>query len=77
MRRSTYCLPRVAPAIQVIPELDGHVRVGTMLRLPAGTEVRLCGEGFDEKTVKVNWEGNYYYVFLQDIEPAHYQAATA
>jgi hypothetical protein len=71
----TYHLARTAPAIQVIPDLDGRIRMGTMLRLPAGTEVQVCGEGFDSQTVKVSWEGGYYYIFLQDVEPAQFQAA--
>ena len=67
--RSIFTLPRNISAIQALPELDGSVRLGTILQLPEDTQVRICGEGFNERTVKVIWEGSYFFVFLEDIEP--------
>lgn len=68
---STFILPRNISAIQVLPEDDGGVLLGTILQLPEGTQVRICGDGFNERTVKVAWEGAYYFVFLEDLEPDH------
>jgi hypothetical protein len=30
----------------------------------------LCGDGFNDSTLKVRWEGQLFFVFLQDIVPA-------
>ena len=43
--------------------------MGTILQLPEGTQVRVCGDGFNERTVKVAWEGGYYFLFFEDLEP--------
>jgi hypothetical protein len=65
--QNSYTLPRNISAIQVLPAPDG-VRLGTILQLPAGTQLYACGEGFNERTIKVHWEGGYYFVFLEDLE---------
>jgi hypothetical protein len=64
-----YTLTRNTSAIQAISDLDGNTRLGMILQLPEGAEVRTCGEGFNERTIKVCWEGGFYYVFVDDIEP--------
>lgn len=68
-RQKLYELPRNISAIQSISDLDGQTRLGMILQLPEGAEVRVCGTGFNERTVKVSWEGGFYYIFLEDIEP--------
>ena len=69
--QSTYTLPRNVSAIQVLPAPDGGLRMGTILQLPAGTQVQVCGDGFNERTVKVAWEGGYYFLFFEDLEADH------
>jgi hypothetical protein len=63
-----YTLTRNTSAIQAISELDGNTRLGMILQLPEGAEVRACGEGFNERTIKVCWEGGFYYIFVDDID---------
>lgn len=63
-----YTLPRNVSAIQVLASPEGNVRMGTILQLPAGTQVRVCGDGFNERTVKVSSEGGYYFLFSEDLE---------
>lgn len=65
---SRYVLTRNISAIQIVPDAFGKLRLGTMSRLPEGAELTVCGEGFDERTAKVCWEGGYYYIFLEDVE---------
>jgi hypothetical protein len=67
LHRMHYCLAKNAPAMQIIPDGTGKLRLGTLVRLPDGAEVEICGEGFDDRTVKVVWEGTTYYVFLDDL----------
>lgn len=49
----------------------GAVRLGTILQLPEGAELRLIGDGFNERTVKVAWEGANYFVFFEDLGREH------
>ncbi len=65
--RKYYTLTRNTSAIQAVTEMDGNFRLGTILQLPEGAEVRVCGEGFNERTVKVCWEGGFYYIFTDDL----------
>jgi hypothetical protein len=66
---TTFTLPRNISAIQAISGPEGSVPLGTILQLPEGTQVRVCGDGFNERTVKVAWEGAYYFIFSEDLEP--------
>lgn len=67
LRENHYCLAKNAPAMQIVPDGSGKLRLGTLVRLPEGAEVEICGEGFDRQTAKVIWEGSSYYVFLDDL----------
>ena len=63
------CLAKNIAAIQVLPALTGHEpRLGMITQLPQGAELHVCGEGFNERTVRVRWAEGFYFVFLQDIE---------
>jgi hypothetical protein len=67
--QNIYTLPRNVSAIQVLSAVDGSPQMGTILQLPAGTQVRVCGDGFNDRTVKVTCEGGNYFVFFEDLEP--------
>ena len=62
-----YVLPANTSAIQVLAGPEGHSRLGMILRLPEGAQVEMCGEGFNERTVKVRCEGSLYFVFIEDL----------
>jgi hypothetical protein len=66
---NTYTLSRNISAIQVLHDSNDEVRLGTILQLPEGAQVRVTGDGFNERTVRVFWEGANYFVFLEDIGP--------
>jgi hypothetical protein len=51
--------------------------MGTLVRLPGGVEVEICGEGFDERTAKVLWQGSTYYVFRDDLQLGFTELAAA
>jgi hypothetical protein len=65
---TTFTLLRNISAIQAISGPEASVRLGTILQLPEGTQVRVCGDGFNERTVKVAWEGAYYFIFWEDLD---------
>jgi hypothetical protein len=75
--KTTYVLSRNISAIQVIPEGSGRMRLGTIHQLPDGAEVEICGEGFNDRTKKVFWEGGFYYVFTEDLEAGNLFETTA
>jgi hypothetical protein len=64
---------RLPNSIAAIPASCAHAAVpelGAISHLPEGAELALCGEGFNAATLKVRWEGQSYFVFVQDIAPA-------
>jgi hypothetical protein len=75
----TFCvLPKNTSAIQIIPDGYNRIRMGTLLQLPEGARVEINGEGFDDRTVRIAWEGNCYYAFREDLEAAEiYRAGAA
>lgn len=72
-----YCLAKNAPVMQILPDGNGKLRLGTLVRLPDGAEVKICGEGFDNRTAKVTWEGSTYYVFLDDLRMSRHRLTAA
>ena len=42
-------------------------KLGALVQLRNGITVQVCGPGFNERTIKVRFEGHEYFVFLQDI----------
>ncbi len=67
VKPEAYVLSRSIPAIPLLPDASGHIALGAISKLPAGVEVKLCGEGFNKSTVKIHWEGGACFVFLQDL----------
>jgi hypothetical protein len=65
----TYRLPNTIAAIQACCARDGAPELGAISHLPEGAELEFCGDGFNESTFKVRWEGQSYFVFMQDIAP--------
>ena len=76
--RDMYSLSKSIAAIQVLPG-DGveQPRLGMITQLPSGAELQPCGEGFNERTVRVKWGEGYYFVFLQDLDIAKACAAAS
>jgi len=66
--RDPVLLSSPVAAIQVLPPReDGRSRLGLLARLPAGAVLHICGDGFDERTAKVLVDGQYYFVFREEI----------
>jgi hypothetical protein len=64
----SYTLSRTIAGIQLVPIDDKNGRLGGVSQLRAGSLLELCGDGYDARTVKVRCDGNFYFVFLQDVE---------
>jgi hypothetical protein len=48
---------------------------GPICELPESAEVRVCGGGFNKRTVKVRYGDCYYHVFWRDLASATLAAA--
>ena len=70
-------LPKNTSAIQIIPDGYDRIRMGTLLQLPEGARVEINGEGFDDRTVRIAWEGTCYYAFREDLDAAETYKAHA
>lgn len=67
---ATFTLARPIAAINFSLSETGEARTGLITQLPKDAAVELYGAGFNERTVSVRWHDGFYFVFLQDIEPA-------
>lgn len=65
---SPITLSKVIAAINIRETEDGHTRLGLIAQLPTGAQLEVCGEGFNERTLKVRWEDRFYFVFVHDVE---------
>ncbi len=62
-------LARRIPAILLerSEQSDRNGKLGLILQLPADSDVEVCGDGFNSRTVKVCHNGLYYFVFSEDL----------
>jgi hypothetical protein len=75
---SRITLSKTIAAVNICKGDDGSARMGLIAQLPKGADLEICGEGFNERTLKVRWENQLYFVFSQDIvppKPAHAASA--
>lgn len=64
----TYILSRPIAAIRLTRTADGRRgKLGEIVQLQPGARLDCCGDGYNERTVKVHYAGTFYFVFLQDI----------
>ena len=66
--QETLTVPKELSALELIATSNG-TRSRQFTPVPKGACLQVCGHGFNERTVKVHWEGRLCYVFLQDVEP--------
>lgn len=65
--RSSCTLSRNITAIRLEGNRAGKAKLGPILRLPAGSSLDVCGDGFSPRTVKVHHCNSYYFVFREDL----------
>ena len=65
--KQSYTLSRKIPAVQLVPTDGTHARLGPIIQLPSGSQLDLCGEGYNERTVKVRCDAMFYFVFQEDL----------
>jgi hypothetical protein len=65
--QETFTLCKKIAAIRLVRLGDGRGKLGEILQLPAGACLECCGGGYNERTVKVHYAGEFFFVFLQDL----------
>lgn len=63
----SHLLARNISAIELTPSTGGQSRLGPVQQLPNGSLLDVCGDGFNERTVKIRSNGKYYFVFRSDL----------
>jgi hypothetical protein len=64
----TYTLSRRIAAIRLKRAADDRRgKLGEILQLQPGARLDCCGDGYNERTTKVHYAGEFYFVFLQDL----------
>jgi hypothetical protein len=65
---NSYTLSRRVAAIRLTRGAhDSRGKLGQIVQLQPGTRLDRCGSGYNERTIKVHSEGDFYFVFLQDL----------
>ena len=65
----TVVLQKCVSAIPITLGRDGRSEMAPMAMLPEGAALQICGNGFDDMTVRAHWAGQTYYIFCQDLLP--------
>ena len=64
----TYTLSRDISAIQILPSDGMGARLSPVSKLPRGARIQAVGDDQNGGTLKVAFEGQYYLVFVDDLE---------
>ncbi|HSU31293.1 MAG TPA: hypothetical protein VLJ11_08655 [Bryobacteraceae bacterium] len=67
--RGSLTISRDIFALELLPANSG-AHSGGIRRVPKGAYLQVCGQGFNDRTIQVRWEGRLCFVFLQDVVPA-------
>ena len=69
--RESYILFRPISAIRLRVDAVSHLgKFGEVVQLQPGERLDCCGEGYNERSVKVHSAGQFYCVFIQDLRDA-------
>ena len=60
------CPTRVS-AIRLIAKTEGGMALGGLTQIEAGTLLEICGDGYNERTVKVRSAKEFFCVFGVDL----------
>jgi hypothetical protein len=54
-------------AMQANADSHGLCKMGLLTQITPNFPIEVCGEGFNEKTVRVRVKGQFYFVFREDL----------
>lgn len=53
--------------MQANADKDGFCKLGLLTQITPHFPIEVCGEGFNEKTIRVRVQGQFYFVFREDL----------
>jgi len=65
----SFTLSGPVSAVQLIPH-GSRARLGPLVSLKEGQEIQLCGDGYNDRTLKVRLGEQFFFVFRRDLEMA-------
>ena len=65
---SLYSLPKEIAAITAMADDESLRGLSSISTLPMGAKLELIGGGFNNRTVRVRWNEQMYFVYCQDLE---------
>jgi hypothetical protein len=66
----TVQLSRLISAVHLEPAAEsGRARLGEIRSLPVGATLEICGDGYNEKTIKIRCDKEFFFVFQTDLNP--------
>jgi hypothetical protein len=68
--RKTYILSKRIAAVRLTRADTHRGKLGEIVQLPPGAHLAYCGDGYNERTAKVHYAGEFYFVFLRDLQDA-------
>ncbi|MBV8707329.1 MAG: hypothetical protein JO185_08695 [Acidobacteriaceae bacterium] len=59
--------PATVMALQIVTGEDGKTHTGRLQEIALTSELAVCGNGFNDKAVKVRLGGSFYFVFREHL----------
>jgi hypothetical protein len=66
---TTITAPNDISALE-IGATESGARLRQLVPIPKGACLEICGDGFNQRTVKTRYDGRFFFVFLRDLESA-------
>jgi hypothetical protein len=63
----TYILSGAITAFEVFTNHLNAERLGPVCELPKGADLEICGDGFNESTVRMRYGDGHYFVYWRDL----------
>jgi hypothetical protein len=67
---SMYMLSSAITAFEVFTNHLHVERLGPVCELPKGADLEICGDGFNERTVRMRCGDGQYFVYWRDLDSA-------
>ncbi len=76
---STITLRKDVSALELVRRENETGYFGVLSLISKGSNLEICGTGFNERTYKVRWQNRLFFVFQQDLgfELSHASLATS
>jgi hypothetical protein len=64
---TTVKLKKDVSALEIVRREPTAEHFGVLAQIAKGSEIEICGKGFNERTYRVRFQGRLFFVFRQDL----------